>query len=113
MFDLSRHVAGGRWLVSFEVRIEVEVKPEYFATNNRSAVPFENIRALLGEKATYRYKKERHFMDDKEKEKVLNGLKDRFLETSLGYLSSPEFPLKLILRRYQDAYSRMFLRKEQ
>jgi hypothetical protein len=113
MFDLSRHVAGDRWLVSFKARIEVEVKPEYFTTNNRCAVPFENIRAVVGEKATYRYKKERNFIGEKEKDEALNGLKERFLETSLGYLSSPEFPLKLILRRYQEAYSRMFLRKEQ
>ena len=113
MFDLSRHVAGDRWLVSFEARIEVEVKPQYFTANNKSAVPFENIRAVVGEKGTYRYKKERNFIDGKQKDEVLNGLKERFLATSLGYLSSPKFPLKLILRRYQDAYSRMFLRKEQ
>ena len=113
MFDLSRHVAGDRWQVSFEARIEVKVKPEYFFAHNPPTVPFENIRSILGEKTTFRYKKERNFIEGEKKDAVLNGLKERFLETSLGYLSSPEFHLKLILKRYQDAYSEIFSRKEQ
>ena len=35
MFDLSRHVAGDRWLVSFEARIEVKVRREYFPKQSR------------------------------------------------------------------------------
>jgi hypothetical protein len=107
MFDLSKNVAGNRWLVSFEARIEVEVKPEYFAGHHPSAVPFENIRALVGNKAIYHYKKERNFIDEKEKDEVLNRLKVTFLDTSLGYLSSTVFPRKLILRKYEEAYSHM------
>jgi len=112
IFDHSRHVAGDRWLVSLEARIEVEVKPDYFTDHYTLNMSFENIRAVVGEKTTYSYKKERHFIGEKEKDELLNGLKVRFLETNLGYLSSPEFPLKLILRRYHEAYSRTFLRKE-
>jgi hypothetical protein len=47
MFDLSRLVAGGRWLVSFEARIEVRVKPEYFLDDSRTHVDLEGIRVLI------------------------------------------------------------------
>jgi len=35
MFDRSRPVAGDRWLVSFEARIEVKVRREYFPKQSR------------------------------------------------------------------------------
>jgi hypothetical protein len=106
MFDLSKQVAGGRWLVSLEARIDVSVKPEYFVEDSGTHVDLEGIQALLGEMVTYRYKKERNFIAEKEKDAIFKVLKERFLDTTLCYLSSPEFPRRLILRRYQEALSR-------
>jgi hypothetical protein len=109
MFDLSRPVAGDRWIVSFEARIEVKIKPQYFDLNHTSPVSLDDIRALLGQKIVYRYKKERHFVGEHEKKEVLNHLKQNFLETGLRYLSSYLFPQKFILRRYKEASSKMNL----
>jgi hypothetical protein len=106
IFDLSRQVAGGRWLVSFEARIEVRVKPEYFVEDSRTHDDLEDIQALLGENATYMYTKERNFIAESEKDTILKVLEERFLDTTLGYLSSPEFPRRLILRRYHEALAR-------
>lgn len=105
MFDLSRHVAGGRWLVSFEARIEVKVRPEYFVEDSRTHVDLEGIQALLGEIVTYRHTKGRNFIAESEKDTFLKVLKERFLDATLCYLSSPEFPRRLIIRRYQQALS--------
>jgi len=113
MFDHSRHVAVDRWLVSFEARVEVKVKPEYFVGDSETGISLEDLRALLGEKVTYRYTKERNFIAGTEKEAVLKGLKERFLDTSLGYVSSPEFPRKLVHRKYKEAHSQMLLWKRQ
>ena len=109
MFDHSRHVAGDRWLVSFEAKIEVKVKPEYFVGDSKTAISLEDVRALLGEKATYRYKKERNFIAETEKEAVLKDLKERFLDTNIGYVSSPEFPSRFIHKKYKEAHSEMLL----
>ena len=106
MFDLSRHVAGGRWLVSFEARIEVRVRPEYFVEDSRTHIDLEGIQALLGEIVTYRYTKERNFIAESEKDAILKVLEEHFLDATLCYLSSPEFPRGLILSRYQEALSR-------
>ena len=105
MFDHSRHVAGDRWLVCFEARVAVEIKPVHFEGDNASGPHFEDILDLLGEKATYRYKKERNFIYEKEKGEVLHEMKKQFMDTNLGYLSSPVFPRMLILRRYKETQS--------
>lgn len=103
LYDRSRHVAGDRWLVSFVARIEVEVKPEYFEGQHPPGVPFDDIRAAVGGKAIYRHEKARNFIGETEKNEVFKGLKERFLAASLGYLSSADFPRKLILMQYQQA----------
>jgi hypothetical protein len=103
VYDRSRPVAGDRWLVSFVARIDIEVRPEYFESMNTQGLAFEDIRAAVGEKVSYRSEKIRNFIAETEKDEVFRGLKDRFLGASLGYLSSPDFPRKLILREYQEA----------
>ena len=103
LFDRSRRIAEGRWLVSFVASIELEVKPEYFEGRHTIKIPFEDIRTAVGEKATYSYEKQRNFVAETEKDEVLKGLRERFLEATLTYLSGPDFPRKLILMQYQKA----------
>ncbi|MBW1740015.1 MAG: hypothetical protein JRJ42_02640 [Deltaproteobacteria bacterium] len=103
LYDLSRPVAGDRWLVSFVARIDVAVKPEYLENQGTEDFSLNEIKSAVGDRATYQYKKERNFIDETEKDEVFKGLKDRFLSISLGYLSNPDFPRKLILRQYRQA----------
>jgi hypothetical protein len=63
----------------------------------------DKLKAVLGDKVVYRYEKQRNFIAENEKDSILNGLKERFLNTTLSYLSSPEFPGRLIVKRYQEA----------
>jgi hypothetical protein len=46
-----------------------------------------------------------------EREAVLKDLKERFLDTNLGYVSSPEFPRRLVNRKYKESHSQMLLWK--
>jgi hypothetical protein len=105
-YDASRPVAGDRWQVSMVAVIEVGVKPEYFKGQNSADGFLNDIRAAMGENTTYRYQKVRNFIAATEKDAVFRGLKQRFLETNLKYLSSPEFPRKLILKKYQETHGR-------
>lgn len=102
LYDRSRPVAGDRWLVSFVARLEVELKREYFEGPSTPDVSFEEIREAVGDNAHYHHEKTRHFIAETEKDEVFEGLKERFLDANLVYLSSPDFPLKLILRQYQE-----------
>ena len=56
----------------------------------------------MGEKVTYRYEKSRQFIEKREKEEVFNRLKERFVETTLPYFSSANFPRNVILSKYQE-----------
>ena len=101
LYDRSKQVAGDRWLVSFIARIEVNVTPEYFEGQYTPYVPFDAIRKALGDTVTYRHEKARNFIPETEKDEVFEGLKQGYLSASLGYLSSTDFPRKLILMEYQ------------
>jgi hypothetical protein len=103
LYDRSRRVAGDRWQVSFVARLEVGLKREYFKGKLTPHIPLEDIRKAVGDKADYHHEKTRNFIAETEKDKVFRGLKERFLDANLVYLSSPDFPLKLILRQYEKA----------
>jgi hypothetical protein len=103
IYDCSRPAAGNRWLVCFAARIEVVVRPDHLSDPTISDLSFEDLRRVVGEKAVYRYEKVRNFIDAEQKADVFRGLKENFLKTNLVYLSSVQFPRKLILRNYFDA----------
>jgi len=107
LYDCSRPVAGDRWQVSLVARIEVEVRPEYFEGNNTPDDPLDAIRSAVGDKATYRHEKTRNFIAETEKDDVFKLLKERFLAASIGYLSSADFPRKLIMLQYKKAQSQL------
>jgi len=113
VYDGSRRVAGDRWLVSFIARIEVNVRPEYFEDLHIPDLPFDAIRTAVGDKATYHHEKTRNFIAETQKDEVFEGLKERFLGASLGYLSSADFPRKLILMQYQQAQGQAIAWKRQ
>jgi hypothetical protein len=113
LYDRSRPVAGDRWLVSFVARIDVEVRPEYFKNKGAEGLDFDEIKSALGDRVTYHHEKKRNFIAEVEKDRVFKSLKDRFLGASLGYLSSFEFPRKLVLMRYQEALGQRVAWKRQ
>lgn len=103
IYDLSRRVAGDAWLVSFVARIDVAARPEFFEDQGSGHPSFDAVRKAVGERVTYSYEKSRHFIEETEKDKVFKGLKERFLETTLPYFSSANFPRNVILSKYQQA----------
>ncbi|MDY6839765.1 MAG: hypothetical protein SWH78_17545 [Thermodesulfobacteriota bacterium] len=104
LYDASKRVAGDRWLVSMVASIEVGLKPEYLKGQDSEDVLLDDIGAAMDDKAVYRYEKIRNFIAETEKDEVFKELKQRFLDANLRYLSSPEFPRRLILKKYQQAH---------
>ena len=100
-------------MVSFVARMEVELKREFFESPRKPDVSFEEIREAVGDKTHYHHEKTRNFIAETEKEEVFKGLKERFLDANLVYLSSPDFPLKLILRQYRERLRQRISRKLQ
>ena len=113
MFYKSTHTAGDRYRVTFEARINVEVLPDYFTYADLSDFSFEDVRAILGNKTTYSYQKERNFIAEGQKTSVLETMKTDFLGTNLDYLSSKQFPYRLIKKNYLDALKKRELMERQ
>ncbi len=92
VWDYSRRLAGDRWLVGMLVQVAVEVGPEHFSSKRL----YERFLEETGGKVYYRYRKERHFVDEREVGRVFEALKEGFLKAALNYLSHPEFKERLI-----------------
>ncbi len=92
IWDYSRRLAGDRWLVGMLAQIKVEAPPEAFSHE-------ELYQSFLEEEegwVYYRHRKERTFIDERERENIFDQLKRRFLEVAVGYLSHPSFKERLI-----------------
>ena len=113
MFFITKTVTGDRCQIVFVAQINIELNECYFEDKELSEIGIRNARALLGKKVTFNYQKIRNFIPTNEKENVFNDLKDDFISASLSYLSSPELPVKLILKKYREARSKMAFMEKQ
>ncbi|QJA05906.1 hypothetical protein FVE67_03435 [Thermosulfurimonas marina] len=86
IWDYSRRLAGDRWLVGLLIQIPIRPSREHFSSP-------ELYERFVREEGLfyYRYRKERHFVDEREREAVFFSLKENFLRAALDYLSHPEF----------------------
>ena len=102
LLDKSRRLAGDRWLVSLEARIEVPVEKGLLSEVQDT----DNIVSLLkkeyGRSVEYSYTQERHFVDEREKEKVFQDFLANIEKNLIHYLSHPEFAQRILLTRYRD-----------
>lgn len=92
IWDYSRRLAGDRWLVGMLAQIVVEAPREAFSREEFYEVFLEEEEGRV----YYRHRKERTFVDEREREAIFEQLKRRFLEAALGYLSHPSFRERLI-----------------
>jgi hypothetical protein len=100
IYDASRNLVGDRWLVSLIARMEIPVS-EVLERND----PQENVKVLkdvLGERIMFEQKRQRLFVDIKDKENAFKEACDIFLGSSLKYLSNETFPKQFILRTYKE-----------
>ncbi len=94
-FDLSRPLAGDRWLLELRCEATVPIGEEWRAEAPEAA-------ASLGEYLTFATTKVRHFVDQGEKTEVLQELQKEMEATLFPYLAGPSFPLRLWQRACQE-----------
>jgi len=100
IFEISRKLAGDRWYVGFIARIEIPIT--YLAGHTDSSeVDIEKMKDTLGETIRFEQKRDRHYIDEKEKDALLNSLIDDFLLCTLPYFSKKDFVKKYVLKAYK------------
>jgi len=99
LYDSSKKIAGDRWQVKLLVKIEIPVS-DYLQSLDEG-MDADDFLKVLGKKVVYERTMERNFIDNKEKEKLLNDFCDASTESSLLYLSTPNFPKRFIVKEYK------------
>ncbi|MDL2124799.1 MAG: hypothetical protein LWX51_17375, partial [Deltaproteobacteria bacterium] len=102
LLDASRKLAGDRWLVSLIARIEIPTSDSLLKEDASPSLNVDEIRKVLGEKLLFEQKREKFFIDEKEKDEVMKKIQDSFLSSSLSYLSYSDFPQKYVLKKFNE-----------
>jgi hypothetical protein len=97
--DYSRLVAGDRWLVGLLARIPVEISEEDFA--DRAQELHKDFLKEQGHVIYFELKKERIFIDEKEKDQVFNQMLNELKENVLSYMGHKSFAKGFIRRQIQ------------
>jgi hypothetical protein len=101
IWDNSRKVAGNRWLVSMEIRIDIPLSIGNLGGLTNKEEVFSALKAEYGDKVTYRHELEKHFVDDNKKKEVFNKFMETAREDLFAYLSHPNFAKKFTLLKYK------------
>ena len=100
-YDISCKLAGDRWYVGVIARIDIPLIDSLLTNQHLLHYSVEEIRNALGESVCFQQKRERHYIDEREKDDLLNGLMNSFIKRTLNYLSLPDFPGKYVLKEFQ------------
>ena len=90
--DLTRRYFGDYHQVRMEIVCKIPVLRELFEDQEQ----YDAARSSLGEEVEYRRIEEKMGVPSKEIEQVMEGLFVNFSQNSLPYLSSAQFPLKMV-----------------
>ncbi len=103
LYDESRRQAGDRWLVTLVIRMEIPVKAALLQKEHPSTETLKEVEKVLGEKVLFEQKRERIFVDAKEKEIALTEMSEMFIDRVLQYLSREAFPKQYVMKMYKEA----------
>jgi hypothetical protein len=99
-WDLSRPMIGDRWIVTLEARLIIPVNAATLPAGLQ-AQEAEVVRAL-GAEIVHSQRDERNFVDTKEMAANLKEIETRLLALAPSYFGHPEFPGRLIRKRFAE-----------
>ena len=101
LYDCSRKIAGGRWLVSLVAKIDIPINDSILPIDGEPDTDIIEIRKALGESVCFKLTRNRNFIAETQKEATLQNLIGSFLSASSSYLSNKDFPKKFIAKEYK------------
>ena len=103
-YDRSREIAGDRWLVELVGEMEVPVSETFWAAVRESDGDLlDCVRKEIGNRIHFSVSRVRNFVDQEEKQTVLDEMVRRFEENIMHYLDSPDFSQKLFVKNFNEA----------
>ena len=101
LYDESRPV-GDWWLVLLLARMEVPLDPGLLRSVPEGDRLLSALRREHGDRLEYRAELKKHFVAEKEKERVLEGFTDIVLQEKRPYLAHPDFARRFALSRVAE-----------
>lgn len=101
IFDISRKIGEARWNVGILGGIDFELEAVFKRHPVEPAMQAD-IKETLGNSVRFEQERERIFIEEKDKDDVLNSIIDSFLNTNLIYFSHPDFSIRYVQKRYAD-----------
>jgi hypothetical protein len=102
LFDESRPMAGDRWLVLLLARMEVPLDPGLLGSGPEGDRLLGALRREHGDRLEYRAELKKHFVDEQEKDRVLEGFANIVLQEKRPYLAHPDFARRFALSRVAE-----------
>ena len=102
IYDLSRKVAGNRWLVKLAARIDVPVPSDPIPLKNGDTVSGTELQEALGKHVQFEFSSERNFIHEKELKPCFEHIKASFLQNTKPYLAHADFQRSFILKKYRE-----------
>lgn len=110
LLDLSRPLAGDRWLVELECRATIPVIKDWLTPQDTDDGQLAaDVYKAMGEELSWSVKKHRHFVATHDKEAALLEMTRQVRDHLMVYLNDPQFPRQLLRRRYQETRERLRL----
>ncbi len=110
IYDYSKKVAGDRWFVGFMARVPVVIKKEHFENalrnDNKYAAQiselFDEFKEKYGRVIYFEIKKERNFIDQRERDELWEGIFNNFKLHILNYMKHKDFEQRFMNRRIKE-----------
>lgn len=111
-YDMSRKVAGDRWLVALKCEISIPVLDAYYNRyQNVEPEVLEALKSVLAESILYSISKERFFVPEEDKDNILDELVEQADSTIFSYLNNPKFPEKIFRKKIEETMEKLATEK--
>ncbi|MGQ9483956.1 MAG: hypothetical protein ACUVSA_02955 [Desulfosoma sp.] len=102
IYNRSKKLAGDRWTVEAMMEIPVPLTAELRERLSPDKALVEQFVQEHGDPFLYRHHKARHFIDESEKERTFQALKEDFLRANRNYLSHPLFAHLVVAKAFRE-----------
>ncbi|MEN6463875.1 MAG: hypothetical protein ABFD62_01715 [Syntrophaceae bacterium] len=98
IWDESRKIADDTFRVTLAARVKVAVKKEYLPDLEH----YRTVLRVFGHEILFEQVKERSFVRTDEKDEIYNQLLGEFRDTTLKYISRPNFPAGFVMSKFME-----------
>jgi len=103
-YDHSREIVGDRWQVELVGEMEIPVTETFWAVVHESdADLLDCVRKKIGNRIYFSISRIRNFVDQNEKQPVIDEMVQGFEENIMHYLDNPDFSRKLFVKNFTAA----------